>query len=240
MFLLEMNAFQFVLMRFLNRIIFEKKMKDKKNIWIFWNQPLMHKHINWYGKHAFERDERFWLQHRRIALKTYLCKLHWEASCFCVQSFDQGTSTILIFLINVTRKYPLCRYILGVLKHTTAWDQLWRGDVFLKMYIRSSALPRIAVVWLGFWNSDHVVLKLSIRSSASPRSAAVWLAFWNSDHVVLKSSIRSSASPRLAAVWLASGTMTRWFWNWAYVAWVCLAQQQSDWAFGTLNMINLN
>ena len=27
-----------------------------------------------------------------------------------------------------TRKYPLCGYILGVLKHTTAWDQNWGGD----------------------------------------------------------------------------------------------------------------
>ena len=33
-----------------------------------------------------------------------------------------------------TRKYPLLRYILGVLTHTTAWDRLWGGDVFLIVY----------------------------------------------------------------------------------------------------------
>ena len=41
-----------------------------------------------------------------------------------------------------------------------------------------------------------MVLELNTRSSASPRSAVVWLAFWNSDHMVLKSIIRTSASPR--------------------------------------------
>ena len=50
------------------------------------------------------------------------------------------------------------------------------------------------MVWLGLWNSDHVVLKLSIRSSALLRSVAVWLGFWNS--VVWKSSILTSALPR--------------------------------------------
>ena len=30
--------------------------------------------------------------------------------------------------IHMTRKYPLCGYILGVLTHTTAWDQHWGGD----------------------------------------------------------------------------------------------------------------
>ena len=29
-----------------------------------------------------------------------------------------------------TRKYPLRGYILGVLTHTTAWDQLWGDDIF--------------------------------------------------------------------------------------------------------------
>ena len=65
-----------------------------------------------------------------------------------------------------------------------------------KLSIRSSALPRLVAVWLGFWNSDYMVLKLSIRSLALSRWVAVWLAFWNSDHVVLKLSIRASASPR--------------------------------------------
>ena len=32
----------------------------------------------------------------------------------------------------VTRKYPLRGYFLGVLTHTTAWDQLWGGDETLK------------------------------------------------------------------------------------------------------------
>ena len=37
-----------------------------------------------------------------------------------------------------TRKYPLWRYFLGVLTHTTAWDQHWEGDETLKwvsMYV---------------------------------------------------------------------------------------------------------
>ena len=29
---------------------------------------------------------------------------------------------------NLTRKYPLRGYFLGVLAHTTALDRLWRGD----------------------------------------------------------------------------------------------------------------
>ena len=37
--------------------------------------------------------------------------------------------------IFFTRKYPLRGYILGVLMHTTAWDRLWGGDVFLRLYI---------------------------------------------------------------------------------------------------------
>ena len=32
----------------------------------------------------------------------------------------------------MTRKYPLRGYILGVLTHTTAWDQLLKGDETLK------------------------------------------------------------------------------------------------------------
>ena len=55
---------------------------------------------------------------------------------------------------------------------------------------------RLAAVWLGFWNSDHVVLKSSIRSSASPHLVAVWLGFWNSDHLVLQSNVRTLALPR--------------------------------------------
>ena len=48
--------------------------------------------------------------------------------------------------IVITRKYPLRRYFLGVLTHTTAWDRLWGDDE----------------------NLTHVVLKLNIRTSASP------------------------------------------------------------------------
>ena len=33
-----------------------------------------------------------------------------------------------------TRKYPFRRYILGVLTHTTALDQLWGGDEILTMW----------------------------------------------------------------------------------------------------------
>ena len=33
-----------------------------------------------------------------------------------------------------------------MLTHTTAWDQLWGGNAFLRLYIRSSALPRVAAV----------------------------------------------------------------------------------------------
>ena len=73
-----------------------------------------------------------------------------------------------MFIIH-TMKYPLHGYILGVLMHTTAWDRLWGGNVFLRLYIRSSALPPSVPVWLAFWNSDLVVLKSSIRTSASPR-----------------------------------------------------------------------
>ena len=73
--------------------------------------------------------------------------------------------------LRYTRKYPLRGYILGVLTHTTAWDRLWGGDVFLRMYVRSSASPRMTAVWQGFWNSDYVVLKSNIRSSASPHPA---------------------------------------------------------------------
>ena len=49
-------------------------------------------------------------------------------------------------LLCITRKYLLRGYILGVLTHTTAWDRLWGDDVFLGLYIGSSALPRMAAV----------------------------------------------------------------------------------------------
>ena len=36
--------------------------------------------------------------------------------------------------LYITRKYPLRGYILGVLTHTTAWDQNWGGDGTLTMW----------------------------------------------------------------------------------------------------------
>ena len=38
------------------------------------------------------------------------------------------------YIFVFTRKYPLRRYILGVLMHTTALDQLWGGDETLTMW----------------------------------------------------------------------------------------------------------
>ena len=42
----------------------------------------------------------------------------------------KGISNYLRNHVYNTRKYPLRGYILGVLTHTTAWEQLWEGDVF--------------------------------------------------------------------------------------------------------------
>ena len=97
----------------------------------------------------------------------------------------------------------------------------------------------MAAVWQGSWNSDHVVLKSSIRSSASPGSAAVWLGFWNSNHAVLKLRIRILALPTSAAVLLGFWNSDHVVLNWVRVAQLCLAQQQSDWASGCLNMMKL-
>ena len=131
--------------------------------------------------------------------------------------------------ICVTRKYLLRRYILGVLTHTTAWDRLWGGNVVLRLYVRSSALPRVTVVWQGFWNSDYVVLKSSKCSLALPCSVAVWPGHWNSDHEVLKLNIHCSALPCSVAAWLT-------FWNSDHVVLkssirtlASPRQQQSDW-----------
>ena len=111
-----------------------------------------------------------------------------------------------------TRKYPLGGYFLGVLTHTTAWDRLWGGDVFVRLYIRSLASPRIAAVRLGCWNCEHVILRVAIRIDiriydhdetwkcdgmqvagcqlALPCVRVVLPGFWNSDHIVLKLSIQ--------------------------------------------------
>ena len=77
------------------------------------------------------------------------------------------------------------------------WLGFWNSDhVVLKSSVRSSASPHSVAVWLGFWNCDLVVLELRILSLTLPCWVAVWLAFWNSDHAVLELSIRTSASPR--------------------------------------------
>ena len=38
-------------------------------------------------------------------------------------------------LLDVTRKYPLRGYILGVLTHTIALDRLWGGDETLNTHL---------------------------------------------------------------------------------------------------------
>ena len=47
--------------------------------------------------------------------------------------FDEDRTKDVDFLL--TRKYLLCGYILGVLKHTTAWDHHWEGDEILKLVL---------------------------------------------------------------------------------------------------------
>ena len=46
-----------------------------------------------------------------------------------------GSYLLLCIKFVNTRKYPLRRYILGVLTHTTAWDRLWGGDGTLAMWL---------------------------------------------------------------------------------------------------------
>ena len=60
------------------------------------------------------------------------------------------------------RKYPLRRYFLVL--GTDPRKMMF----FLRLYLHSSALPRVAVLWQCFWNSDHVVWKSSICTSALP------------------------------------------------------------------------
>ena len=42
---------------------------------------------------------------------------------------------IAIWILAITRKYRLRRYILGVLMHTTAWNWHWGGDETLKLVL---------------------------------------------------------------------------------------------------------
>ena len=46
-----------------------------------------------------------------------------------------------IMIVFFTRKYLLRGYILGVLTHTTAWDQHWGGDEILKLVL-------VYIAWL--------------------------------------------------------------------------------------------
>ena len=46
----------------------------------------------------------------------------------------QGVDRVILTFF-VTRKYLLRGYILGVLTHTTAWDQNWGGDETLKLVL---------------------------------------------------------------------------------------------------------
>ena len=39
--------------------------------------------------------------------------------------------------LQVTRKYQLRGYILGVLTYTTAWDRIWGGDGTLTMWFQN-------------------------------------------------------------------------------------------------------
>ena len=48
--------------------------------------------------------------------------------------FDKFLGIRMLFS-QMTRKYPLRGYILGVLTHTTAWDQHWGGDETLKLVL---------------------------------------------------------------------------------------------------------
>ena len=48
-------------------------------------------------------------------------------SNFC-KAIQVNTKFIDFDFYDKTRKYPLRRYFLGVLAHTTALDRLWRGD----------------------------------------------------------------------------------------------------------------
>jgi len=101
---------------------------------------------------------------------------------------------------KLTRKYPLRGYILSVLTHTTALDQLWGGDGTLTMWF----LNWVYAPWLRLGGSSltwHLELlpsglKIECTNLGSPLAGAVWLRIWNSDHVVLKLIIRTSASPR--------------------------------------------
>ena len=58
----------------------------------------------------------------------------------------------------ITRKFPLPRYILGMLMHTTAWDQHWGGDEILKLVLAHV----VSLVWLP------LTYQYNLRTLASP------------------------------------------------------------------------
>ena len=61
------------------------------------------------------------------------CTVHCD---YFRENYMRAHTFSYISLYIYTRKYPLRGYILGVLTHTTAWDRLWGGDLFLRSYIR--------------------------------------------------------------------------------------------------------
>ena len=76
-------------------------------------------------KAVFKTLDRLGSRHINTIIKTNLVILH-------------DLLMLLMCTYYVTRKYPLRRYILGVLTHTTAWDRHWWVDESLKwvlMYI---------------------------------------------------------------------------------------------------------
>ena len=76
-------------------------------------------------------------QEKRVAFHCQFDVLHWQ---FLTAGIAQCSIEYIHFLSIIpdrssfydTRKYPLCRYILGVLMHTTACDLLWEGNEMLK------------------------------------------------------------------------------------------------------------
>ena len=52
-----------------------------------------------------------------------------------VQNQVQNRINQAVYVYCKTRKYPLRRYILGVLTHTTTWDQYWASNKILKRVV---------------------------------------------------------------------------------------------------------
>ena len=72
-----------------------------------------------------------------FTLYSFTCLILFEDDFEDLFLDDKSSSLVPVFIIVIvniviTRKYPLCRYILGVLMHTTAWDQHWGSDETLK------------------------------------------------------------------------------------------------------------